>query len=213
MKKTFFFLAMLYNITTTAQTNPALADTLAKMVVIDQKAAGLPPDGLSLDSPQWHRFKDSVFTLHYTKLEKIFNRTGYPGYDQVGTGGSYDFWLLVQHLDKWPAFQQRVLDSMQKQMARNNASPKDFAYLTDRVRLNSGQKQLYGTQVGYNTDSCQAVPKPLENPESVNKRRKAVGLERIERYLNQMSESHFQMNRAVYEKKGILSPKLYAEKE
>jgi len=48
----FLFCCLLLNNLTIAQTNPALADTLAKMVVTDQQAAGLPPKGLTFDSPQ-----------------------------------------------------------------------------------------------------------------------------------------------------------------
>jgi hypothetical protein len=102
---------------------------------------------------------------------------------------------------------------MEKQVAVSNASSADFAYLTDRVRLNTGNHQLYGTQVTYNTDSCQAYPKPLEQPGTVNERRKAMGLPPLEEYLNQLSESHFWMNKSVYEKKGITHPKLYPVKE
>ena len=208
----FLFCCILLNGLANAQTNPALADTLAKMVVTDQQAAGLPPKGLTFDSPQWQHFKDSVFTSHHKRLEKMLDSYGYPGSDMVGEQGAHHFWLLVQHLDKWPAFQQQVIKAMEQQVANKNASPKDLAYLTDRVRLNTGGKQVYGTQVTYNIDSCQAIPKPLEDPASVNERRKAAGLEPLENYLNMMSENHFQMNREMYEKKGIKGPKLYEQR-
>jgi hypothetical protein len=209
MKKISFILLLLISSTVFAQKNKPLSDTLAKMVVWDQKAAGLPPEGTPFESPKWQNFKNSVFTSHYGRLKAVFASTGFPGEDIVGKDGSKNFWLMVQHLDKWPAFQQQVLNSMEKEVAKQNASAKDFAYLTDRVRLNTGQKQVYGTQVTYNTDSCQAIPRALENPESVNQRRKVVGLEPLEKYLNGMSEMHFTMNKERYEKVGILKPKLY----
>lgn len=209
MKNFGFVLLLLLSSTVFAQKNKLLKDTLAKMVIWDQKAAGLPPEGTAFESPKWQNFKDSVFTSHYGRLKAVFASIGFPGEDMVGKEGSKHFWLMVQHLDKWPAFQQQVLNSMEKEVAKQNASAKDFAYLTDRVRLNTGQKQVYGTQVTYNTDSCQAIPRALENPESVNQRRKAVGLEPLEKYLNGMSEMHFMMNKDRYEKAGILKPKLY----
>jgi hypothetical protein len=76
------------------------------------------------------------------------------------------------------------------------------------VNLNLGKKQVYGTQVTYRLDSCEAIPKPLTDSLNVNTRRKEVGLEPIEDYLNMMSEMHFEMNKAVYESKGIHKPKL-----
>ncbi len=207
----FIFISMITGVT--AQSNPLLADTLASMVIADQKAAGLPPQGVLITSPNWLSFKDSLFTSHYQRLSKIFEREGYPGYDKVGKSGAKNFWLMVQHLDKWPDFQLTVLKAMEKEVNNENASPADFAYLTDRVRLNTGQKQVYGTQVKYNTDSCQAYPKQLDQPETVNLRRKQAGLTSLEIYLNQLSESHFIMNKDFYEKKGITKAKLYPVKE
>lgn len=209
MKKFTLILLLLSSSIVFAQQNKSLSDTLAKMVIWDQKAANLPPEGIDFDSPKWQNFKDSVYTAHYHQLKTIFESTGFPGEDRVGKAGSKNFWLMVQHLDKWPDFQQQVLNGMQKEVAKHNAAAKDFAYLTDRVRLNTGQKQVYGTQVTYNTDSCQAIPRALENPETVNQRRAAVDLEPLEKYLNMMSESHFLMNKANYESKGIFKPKLY----
>lgn len=97
---------------------------------------------------------------------------------------------------------------MKKEVDRNNAHAQNYAYLTDRVRLNTSQKQVYGTQVTYNIDSCQAIPMPLVDSLTVNQRRKQLGLPPIEVYLNEMSGLHFMMNKAEYEKQGILKPKL-----
>lgn len=212
MKRIVLTLIFLNSAIAFAQTNMALKDALAKMVIWDQKVAGFQPEYKN-DDPGRKQFQDSVFTSHYTRLQKILSDYGYPGFDLVGKQGSRDFWLLVQHLDKWPDFQQNVLDAMKKQVLKKNASTGDYAYLTDRVRLNTNRNQLYGTQVSYNTDSCQAVPRPTENSEFLNKRRKEVGLDSIEEYLNKMSELHFRMNKDNYEKSGIKGPKLYPIKE
>jgi hypothetical protein len=56
------------------------------------------------------------------------------------------------------------------------------------------------------------MPKNLEAAADVNQRRQQVGLDRIESYLDMMSQMHFQMNQASYEKKGIRAPKLYGSK-
>ncbi len=208
MKRIVLTLVFLKSAIAFAQTDIALKDSLAKMVIWDQKVAGFQPEH-KIDDPKRKQFQDSVFTSHYSRLQKILSDQGYPGFDLVGKQGSRDFWLLVQHLDQWPDFQQKVLDGMKKQVLKKNASSGDYAYLTDRVRLNTSRNQLYGTQVSYNTDSCQAVPRPTENPEFLNKRRKEVGLDSIEEYLNKMSELHFRMNKDNYENRGIKGPKLY----
>ncbi len=118
---------------------------------------------------------------------------------------------MVQHCDKDPAFQQKILTAMKKEVDAGNADGKNYAYLIDRVNVNTKKKQIYGTQVTYNTDSCQAVPRQLVDSLNVNQRRKQVGLGSIEEYLNMMSQMHFDMNKEVYEKKGIHKPKLIPE--
>jgi hypothetical protein len=212
--KSFIFLLLIlwsctFNVSAQKRFNQVLADSLNSWVVFDQIAANSPEGKYKLISrDRFEKFQDSVFTTHQILLSKVFEKYGYPGYDMVGKKGSNQFWLMVQHCDKQPEFQQKVLAAMKKEVAKGNADAKNFAYLTDRVRLNTGQKQVYGTQVTYNLDSCQAIPRALTDSSTVNQRRKQVGLPPIEVYLNQMSELHFMMNKATYEKEGILKPKI-----
>lgn len=185
--------------------NQPLADSLAKWAELDQTAAGIKA------GRQTQHYKDSVFNLNEQRLKGVLKRYGFPGYDLVGEKGSNNFWLMAQHCDKDVPFQQKVLKAMKAELPRHNADPKNYAYLTDRVLLNTGKKQLYGTQLQYRLDSCQAVPRPLQDSLAVNDRRKDIGLEPIEAYLNWMSQLHFDMNKDNYEKKGIHKPKLLPE--
>ena len=58
-------------------------------------------------------------------------------------------------------------------------------------------------------ETGQAYPKDLEDSLNVNERRKSIGLEPLEEYLNEMTEMHFEMNKEYYSEKGITEPKLY----
>ncbi|WP_276483293.1 DUF6624 domain-containing protein [Paraflavitalea pollutisoli] len=190
--------------------NKVLADSLRRMTIVDQEAANIRQGkykDYTLEA--WDHFKDSVFKTHAQILEKFFDQHGYPGIDFVGKEGEHDFWLMVQHSDHNPAFQEKVLNAMQKEVQRNNADKKNFAYLTDRLYLNTGRKQLYGTQVIYRRDICQAYPKPTDDSTHINDRRKAVGLPTVEEYLNLMTNMHFEMNKANMEERGIKGPTLY----
>ncbi len=150
------------------------------MAVLDQTAASVPDTRLRAMPPvRLQQYKDSVFTLNNQRLKAVMNQYGFPGFDLVGEKGSNDFWLMAQHCDQDVPFQQRVLKLMKAQLTKHNADSKNYAYLTDRVLLNTGQKQLYGTQLTYRSDSCQAIPLPLRDSLAVNKRRKAIGLEPI----------------------------------
>lgn len=189
--------------------NQTLADELARMHEKDQIAAFIPKGEYSQWSPErWKAFKDSVFTTHQKRLESILVQYGYPGYSLVGEEGSNNFWVMVQHCDHVPAFQYRVLELLKVEVLHKNADGSNFAYLTDRVNLNAKSKQVYGTQVMYN-EIGQAIPRPLMDSLNVNTRRAEVGLEIIEKYLNELTARHFEMNKKYFEQKGILTPTFY----
>ena len=193
--------------------NQGLADELKTMAEVDQVAAYIPQGKFKdWSTEKWNNFKDSVFTAHKKRLEEIFEKFGYPGYDLVGKMGSQHFWLMVQHCDSDPAFQRRVLEKLKIEVDKKNADGSNYGLLTDRVKINSGEKQIYGTQVTYNSLG-QAYPKNLADSASVNKRRAEVGLEPIEEYLNLMTQMHFEMNKDYLKSKGITKPMLYKTNE
>ncbi|MBP1840775.1 DUF6624 domain-containing protein [Formosa algae] len=192
--------------------NQELANELENMAEIDQLVASnaFPPENYSyLTSEQWKIFKDSVFLRNQKRAKEILNTYGFVGFDLAGEKGSRNFWLIVQHSDHNPEFQKEVLKEMKKEVDKQNAISTNYGLLVDRVNLNTGHPQIYGTQVTYNINNGQAYPKTLMDSINVNSRRKSIGLEPIEEYLNGMSEMHFEMNKANYLSKGITEPTLY----
>lgn len=182
-----------------------------EMHKIDQIAAAGKPNGEFKNYPieNWGKFKDSVFTKHKNRIESLFNKYGYLGINELGKKGSNDFWLFIQHCDKFPEFQKRVLKSMKKEVKKGNANPDNYAYLFDRVNANAGEKQNFGTQVDYRING-QAKPKNgVIDSLNVDKRRNEYGLKPLKDYLNQMTEMHFEMNKEYFVKKGITKPNLY----
>jgi hypothetical protein len=130
-------------------------------------------------------------SLNYFLLTEIFQKHGYPNYDLVGEKGSSDFWLLVQHQDRHPQFQEAVLAKMKVEVDRGKADATDYAYLVDRVKVNTGQLQVYGTQMRHNADSTSFEPKPVVEPEKLNERRKSVNLSTIEDYVESMNSVYY----------------------
>ncbi len=190
----------------------ALKRELENMVETDQVAAYIPQGKYkSYSKEEWNHFKDSVFTSHTVRVERIFNRYGFPGFDKVGKDGSNHFWLLVQHSDKYPSFQKRVLKAMDKEVKKENANAGNYAYLYDRVEVNAGQKQLFGTQVTYevNRTGRAILKNGLIDSVNVDKRRKEYGLEPLVEYLNSMTGMHYEMNKERYEQMGVKSADLY----
>ncbi|MFD1079553.1 DUF6624 domain-containing protein, partial [Longispora fulva] len=192
--------------------NAELAAELSKMAEIDQIAANKPKgEYAKLSEEEFEAFQDSVYRTHEKRLRKIIEQYGFPGYDRVGKEGSADFWRMVQHSDHDPAFQKLVLDKMLPEVKNNNAEAEKYGYLVDRVNLNTGKPQLYGTQLAYRSNTGQPYPRNLSDSSNVNKRRMELGMEPLEDYLNKISKFHYQMNRQRYMQQGITGPTLYPQ--
>lgn len=192
--------------------NNSLAQELSEMTRIDQKAVLEFQNKTSNLSPeQIQSLQDSIFALNYKRTKDIFNKYGFIGYDLAGTEGSTAFWLLVQHSDLDPKFQSQVLRKMKIEIGKGNANSSEYGLLVDRVNVNLGKKQVYGTQVLYDQDNCQAYPKKISDSINVDKRRESIGLPPLKSYLNQMSRMHFEMNRDSYLQEGIKGPKFYKQ--
>lgn len=86
-------------------------------------------------------------------------------------------WVLAQHADADPDFQQLALERMRPYLDDGGVRPGDYAYLFDRVAVNQGRPQRYGTQpLGECNADGSLSPKPLEDPDEVDARRTELGL-------------------------------------
>lgn len=123
---------------------------------------------------QWDSSIDEENTAY---LETIVETSGWPTISAIGPEASQAAWLLVQHADHRPDFQAHCLELM-KALPEGEVSPRNIAYLEDRVRVARGEPQLYGTQF-YKTDGP-LRPQPIEDEAHLEERRAAMGLESFE---------------------------------
>lgn len=181
----------------------------------DQQYAGMPSAKL-IDKhgskKAWEIFRkmrDSVNVLNQNRINLIFNQYGYPGYDKVGTDISDKFYIAVQHADNNVKLQKKILCALKKEITNNNASKSNFALLSDRVQINEGKKQIFGTQVSYRKNG-QAFPKNgIKDSLNVDELRLQYGLMPLKEYLNDLTKDHFEMNKNIFEKLKIYEPQLY----
>ncbi|HEX8762422.1 MAG TPA: DUF6624 domain-containing protein [Candidatus Saccharimonadales bacterium] len=117
-------------------------------------------------------------------IKDIITTHGWPAVSEYGKSTLEDLWLLVQHADYDPAFQEYCLDLM-KECSPEEINLSDMAFLEDRVRVNTGRKQLYGTQF-HTTGEGKFEPQPIEDEANLKLRRKAAGLNSFEEYTTVM---------------------------
>ena len=115
-----------------------------------------------------------------TWLKKQLARGGWFTISREGPRVDKAAWLIVQHADHDPAFQQAVLDLLTPLVANGETSAANYAYLYDRVAVNTGQPQRYGTQGGCSGGEWRV--KPLEDEPNVDRRRAESGLPPLAEY-------------------------------
>ena len=150
--------------------------------------------GITRDSMNFYEKREfQTFERHIPIIKKILRENGYPSFKMVGKESSHNYFVLVQHSDVDVKFQKKMLPLIKKQVDKKEVSGSDYAYLYDRVQLNSGKEQLFGTQLGYDNDG-NAISKNLKDKVNVNKRRAEYGMSTIEEYLANNTEIHKKMN-------------------
>ena len=126
--------------------------------------------------------RDSVFNANLEWMRSVLAQHGWLGWRLVGDEGSHGAWLLLQHADRDTALQRTALRLLESAVRSGDASARDLAYLTDRIRVAEGRPQVYGTQLDYDTRGC-ATPKPSDDPALLDARRASVGLEPVAQYV------------------------------
>lgn len=119
------------------------------------------------------------------RLGEIIALIGWPGSDLVETDGASAAWLIAQHADFDVAFQQRALDLMRDAVARGVADPTELAFLDDRVAVNTGVPQTYGSQIRC-VGGAPEPATPIVEPGTVDQRRADIGLEPLADYYAQL---------------------------
>jgi hypothetical protein len=122
---------------------------------------------------------------HARRMRAIIDEHGWPGKSLVGDDGARAAWTLVQHAYHDVPFMRRCLDLMTSAVENGEASPADHACLFDRVMIHERGQQYFGTHYLIDAD-YDIVATPLIERESVDERRRAVGLVPLEEHLSRL---------------------------
>ena len=151
-------------------------DTLAKVLIRDQKDRAVGKINLKTD-------KENLEIVL-----GIIEYCGFPTLDKVGKDGMRATFLTLQHSTR--KIREKYLPLLIESAKKGDLSSRAVAMMEDRLLMESGEKQKYGTQ--FNTDKNTGKTKlyPLENPDKVNERRLSMGLDSIEVQLKQFGVNY-----------------------
>lgn len=122
-----------------------------------------------------------VDSLNLVAVREILDTKGWLGPNIVGEKGTQTLFLVIQHADL--KTQQKYLPLLQEAVSKKELDPSSFALLKDRIDLREGKKQTYGSQIFRDPTTKEQFVAPLIDPDHVDERRKAVGLQPIAEYV------------------------------
>lgn len=115
-------------------------------------------------------------------LKTLLQNHGWPSREHFKEAAQ-TAWLIAQHADNDLEFQQYALTLLSEAVEKGRALPKERAYLQDRVLVNQGLPQVYGTQV--KRENGVIVPRTeIKDRDGVDERRKLLGLPPLQEYLD-----------------------------
>lgn len=162
-----------------------LAQKLIAMAEEDQRVLQRLFESGELPAEYYHPEMKALHERNTTALKDIIKDYGWPVISLVGNKGADSAWLIVQHAVSDQAFMTECVALMKQSV--DDIEGWQLAFLQDRVLTMSGKDQYYGTQFDKD-DEGWPKPFPIADPDSVNERRLALGLNTLEARFEQMVE-------------------------
>ena len=122
---------------------------------------------------RWSK-QEAIDEANIPRVLRLIELHGWPRISEVGEKAAAAAFLVVQHADV--ELQKRFLPVLEARLQEKEAEPIWVALLTDRVRVNSGEPQLYGTQIRPNSKTGIVERLPIADAHLVNSRREQLGL-------------------------------------
>ncbi len=106
----------------------------------------------------------------------IIEKCGMPTLNEVTQKHMTAIWVGLQHTNE--KYRKKYFPMVEKAVENGDLYKEQYALMKDRILMEEGKPQIYGSQI--KDDKLYK----LENPETVNERRKKMGMGTIEDYLS-----------------------------
>lgn len=146
--------------------------------VVEERAGKRCPASWAL----WD-LKERINEQNRKDLEVLLTQYGWPKISEVGYQAANAAFLVVQH---WDATRQRqYLPTLMALCKANEASWQCYALMYDRIQVDEGKPQRYGSQVRLNSQTGKNELFPLEDEAKVDEWRSEAGLGPLKDYARQ----------------------------
>ena len=113
------------------------------------------------------------------RLFELLDKYGWPTASEVSEFAAAGAALVINHTTY--TIRAKYFPMLEEAFKKGEAQPLRYAKMRDRLLVEEGKKQLYGTQIKFK--SLVREPHPINDPEYVDKRRAEIGLGPLKPYL------------------------------
>jgi hypothetical protein len=168
--------------------NAEVRTELLAMRERDQAARNACPTGSSDEQMKCYlKISDEIDKPHTQRLNEIVRSYGVPDAKLVGADGMEAYYLLLQHSNDLN-LKQKSLKGIENAFRAKQLSPFDYANFTDRLCVNLGKLQVYGSNFDFKNGKL--VMSPTKDVKNLDKRRKEIGLPPITEYMKMLEEMY-----------------------
>jgi hypothetical protein len=126
------------------------------------------------------QFKEN-HVINEKKVKAILDTYGWPTQEMIGPRGNWTLCNVLQHSDNTVRIQ--YLPLMRQAVKDKKLEARFLVRAADRIATEKGELQLYGGQMKYYPETKSFNVWPVYDPENIDQRRAAIGLEPIAQFL------------------------------
>ena len=115
------------------------------------------------------------------RLLELLDKNGWPTASLVTEYAAAGAALVINHSTH--EIRKKYFPMLEEAFKKGEAQPLRYAKMRDRLLVEEGKKQLFGTQLKFEENT--RVPQPIEDPQNVDKRRAEIGLDPLHVYLKE----------------------------
>lgn len=124
------------------------------------------------------------------RLLELLDQYGWPTASAVTEYAAAGAALIINHTNY--NLRRKYFPMLEEAFKKGEAQPLRYAKMCDRLLVEEGKEQLYGTQIKY--EGMIRLPYPIEDPEHVDKRRTEIGLGPLSSYLKARFDIDWEVN-------------------
>ena len=127
------------------------------------------------------------------RLLELLDKYGWPAASEVTEYAAAGASLIINHTNY--ELRSKYFPMLEASFKKGEAQPLRYAKMQDRILVEEGKKQIYGTQIKF--ENRLREPYPIQDPEYVDKRRKEIGLGPLSPYLKDKFDIDWELSQKI----------------